>query len=235
MQINWTFVTYLVIGLFALSGFFRGWWKEGITSIFLIFLVFLLQQPGVAETFINAINSVLVLLWNLAPNFFSLIFNDLLGLGTPGSTAAIQADPGQASTWLTALVVIVLLAILLGRFLVPGSGSVTIVGSILGGLIGAFNGFIVVNLVREYLDGRALPGSVTPATEITLAGASTAGIASPGLTVQAVELPRFTILDSLVPWIVIAVGLLILVAVIRTGFGFRGASLNRRVPPGYNK
>ncbi len=233
MQINWTLVTYLVIGLFALAGFFRGWWKEGITTIFLIALVFLLQQPGIAEAFIEVVNAIVAAIWNIAPALFDFIAENIFAVETSG-TAAIQAEPDEAGTWLFVLVVVVVLAILVSRFLVPGRGIVNVVGSVLGGLVGAFNGFIVVNLVREYLDGRSLPGGTTgPVTEIQLAGQSVAGVASPGLTIQAVDLPRFTILDSLIPWIVIGIGLLIFVALLRTGFGFQGVRVTRRVPPGY--
>ena len=50
MEINFTVLTYFAIGLFALNGLFRGWWKEAISTFFLILLVFLLQQPGVAAS-----------------------------------------------------------------------------------------------------------------------------------------------------------------------------------------
>jgi hypothetical protein len=83
------------------------------------------------------------------------------------------------------------------------------------------------------LEGRALPGTQAPATEIALAGQSVAGTAAPGFSIQATELPGFTILDSLVPWIIIVIGFLIFIAVIRTGFGFQGVRVTRRTPPGY--
>ena len=54
IEINWSAITYYVIGLFALSGFFRGWWKEAITAFFLGILVFLLRTPDVALTIHSA-------------------------------------------------------------------------------------------------------------------------------------------------------------------------------------
>lgn len=234
MEINWTVVTYLVIGLFALSGFFRGWWKEGILTLFLVILLVLLQIPAVAEAVINFINDIVEAIWGIAPDFFSYIFELLFGVSTANNVAA-QFDPGEAGTWLLILVVMLVVAILLGNLLVSGRG-VTVVGSVLGGLLGAFNGFLVVSLVREYLDGRALPGTQTQLpTEIQLQGGAVVGRAAPGFTIQATELPRFTILDSILPWILIGVGLLIFIAVIRTGFGFRGFGVDRRTPPGYRR
>lgn len=231
MQINWTVVTYIVIALFALSGFFRGWWKEGLTTFLLIILLFLLQFPGVAQGFIDILNSVLAAIWQLAPDFLTSFFADVFGISS--TEAGIQADASDPNTWLLILLVFVVAAILISRILVPGSREVTPLGGVLGGLVGAFNGFIIINLVREYLDGRGLPGGTAPATEITMAGSSTVGMASPGLSIQAVDLPRFTILDSLIPWIVIIIGLFIFLTFLRTGFGVQGAKINPRVPPGY--
>lgn len=232
MEINWTVVTYLVIGLFALAGFFRGWWKEGILTLFLVILLALLQIPQVAEIVINFINRIIEVIWRIRPELFSRIFETLFGVST-ANNAAVQLDPGEAGTWLLVLVVVLVVAILLGNLLVSGRG-VTVVGSVLGGLLGAFNGFLAVSLVREYLDGRALPGHQTSLpVELQLQGGAVVGRAAPGFTIQATELPRFTILDSILPWILIGVGILIFVAVIRTGFGFRGIGLSRRTPPGY--
>ena len=46
MQINWMVLTYFVIGLFILNGFFRGWWKEAITLSFLAILGILFTAAG---------------------------------------------------------------------------------------------------------------------------------------------------------------------------------------------
>jgi hypothetical protein len=64
MQINWTIVTYIVVGYFAIAGFSRGWWKEAITTVVLTVLILFLQNPGWAETVINAINSLLATIWS---------------------------------------------------------------------------------------------------------------------------------------------------------------------------
>lgn len=226
MEINWTFLTYLVVGLFALSGFLRGWWKEAITTLFLAILVFFLRVPGVAEALINLVNGVLEFIWNLLPESARLFITDLLdrALGISTTSGVIQADPTSGQTWLILLILFLVIASLIGWATLPNrvakpKGIVyvtTPIGSILGGLIGGFNGLLVVSLVREYLDGRNLPGGgTTLPSEITAAGGATAGVASSGVTLQATQLPSFTILDSFLPWIVIFVGVLFILAVFR--------------------
>ena len=76
MEINWTVLTYFIIGLFILNGFFRGWWKEALTTAILVFFVFLLQQPGVAEGFINLINGFLNSVWQILPESFRNFLQD---------------------------------------------------------------------------------------------------------------------------------------------------------------
>lgn len=247
MEINWTVLTYVVVGLFILNGFFRGWWKEAISTVFLVILVFFLQQPGVAQSFTDIFNSILNAIWGILPSglveFLRSIFENVLGIRT-AANGAIQADPGNGTTWLIFLILFMAVASLIGRSSLPqGAGrgfTVRPIGSILGGLVGGLNGLIIINLVREYLDGRNLPGSSgTLPTEITMAGEGGARVASSGIAVQATQVPDFTILDSFLPWIIIIGGLLIFWAALinRIGIsskdGFR--KVDYRQPFGYRR
>jgi len=233
MEINWTVLTYFVIGLFALSGFFKGWWKEAMTTVFLAILVFLLQNPDLAQRVIDTINGILAAIWSFIPNSL---------LPAVGG-AAVQAEAGDANTWLLILILVIAMAIIVGGIMLP-SGirqpgmryATTPTGSILGGLIGGLNGFLIINLIREYLDGRNLPG--IPLTEIApTGGGGTVGVASSGVAMRAVDVPNFTILDSFLPWIIIGGGLLILFAVLRNRVGLHSNKGFRRidykVPYGY--
>lgn len=225
MELNWTVVTYIVVGLFVLNGFYRGWWKEAITTGLLVILVFLLQQPGVAEAFINIINNLLAAIWELLPESLRLFLANILesGLGIRTAGGPIQADASQPGTWLLLLVIFVGLAVLFSRLSLPDYGNragyaVTPMGGILGGLVGGLNGFIIINLVREYLDGRSLPAGLGgPSTEIaqSFGGQPIVGMAASGPSIQATELPNLTILDSFVPWVIIVLGFIILIIAIR--------------------
>jgi uncharacterized membrane protein required for colicin V production len=239
MEINWTVLTYIVIVYFAISGFSRGWWKEAIITVVLAIFIFLLQNPNIAQTLIDGLNSLIATIWSFIPTEITPVVNT--GLATvfavqTGSNNAWQADASDPGTWLTLLAVAIGIAILFTRF--SFNYSPTGLGSLLGGLVGALNGFLIINLVREYLDGRALPGQqVAYTSELTLVGGSSFGPASQNLSIQVGDLPRFTVLDSILPWLVIGAGIIFLVAVLRTRIGVArsadGRKVETRVPPFY--
>lgn len=247
-QLNWTVITYFVVGIFALNGFFRGWWKEAVTTVFLTILVFLLNQPGVAELFISVVNSVLSAIWNALPaDVQTMLSNGLeVGLGiSTASTGGIQLNPGDANTWFMVLLVFFILAILIGRLgltrdLQKPSGyfyAPTFGGSIFGAVMGMLNGYLLSSLIREYLDGRSLPGSTSVAStgQLSLAGSSNVVSAASSVGIQATDLPNFTILDSFLPWVILIVGLLIFFSL--TSARYKRDGLNFKVkkdaPYGY--
>lgn len=239
MEINWTVLTYIIIIYFAFSGFSRGWWKEGVITVVLAVFIFLLQYPNLAQTLINGFNSLIATIWSFIPTEITPVVSD--GLATvfavqTGGDVPWQADASDPGTWLTILAIAVGLAILFTRF--SFNYAPTGFGSLLGGLMGALNGFLMINLVREYLDGRALPGQeVAYTSQLTLVGGSSFGPASQNLSIQVGDLPRFTVLDSILPWLIIGAGILFLVAVLRSRIGVArsadGRKIETRVPPFY--
>jgi hypothetical protein len=233
IEINWSAITYYVIGLFALSGFFRGWWKEAITAFFLGILVFLLRTPGMAQAVIDWLNPILLTVWNRLPSSVHDLLATYLGL------TSFQLDASSRQTWLVILLVMLGFSFLLSALLLPSqirtAGSyityvVTPLASFLGGLLGGLNGFLVINLVKEYLSGTNLPtGTEHSATEVAVAGGQTVGIASSGVGVQVTDLPDFTTLNNFWGWLVVAFGLLMLVLII--GSRLRGPGR----PSGYDR
>lgn len=233
MQINWTVLTYLVVGIFVLSGFSSGWWKEAIIAFFLGSLVFLLQNPTSAQSVIDTINSLLALVPASIVNFFE---------NTLGTTINLQLDASASGTWLMILFVGFLIVTQIGRLGLPANYFLTSFGRLLGAVLGGINGFVFLSLVREYLDGRSLPGSTTATTSavagITLAGESSFGPAASSLSIQATNLPRFTILDSAVPWIIVGIGFLIFLAALAGSYTVESneenmKKISRRTPFGY--
>jgi len=240
IELNWTLIINCIIGLFALSGFLRGWWKEAITAFFLGVLVFLLWRPEAAEWLIDTINNdILRILWNAFPPSLQEYLMRQWGIDAGG----FQIDPGSAQTWLVILILLLGLSIIVSRLLLPnhlrigGSYNVYVVtplGRILGGLLGGLNGFLIVNLVREYLDGRNLPpGGSQPITEITAAGGSV-GIASSGVGLEVIDLPGFVITNNAISWLIVGLGVLLFFFVVSSRMNIRRIR-TARWPLGYAK
>jgi hypothetical protein len=233
-EINLTLLTYVVVIIFAIGGFYRGWWKEAITTIALAFLIFLLETPGFAERLIEIYNNVVAWIWDIVPDSFKNFLSSTFGIEASG--AALQADANSASTWLLILILLVLGAVILNRFFLPGAArtgavyTATPMGSILGALLGGLNGFIIINLIIEYLWGGALNGNQPP-TEIATSGGQTVAVA-PGI-----DFPSYSVLEGFLPWIIIGLGFLLFVAVLRTRLGIHSRNgyrrIDYRVPYGY--
>ncbi|MDX1523543.1 MAG: hypothetical protein R3264_18090, partial [Anaerolineae bacterium] len=201
------------------------------------------------ELFIEAVNGIITWIWGILPGSVVTFLNDFLDniLGIQSGSAGPLIDPTSAGTWLFVLVFFVLLATLIARSTLPNYGpgggyAVRPTGGLLGALLGGLNGLIIANLVREYLDGRNLPGGAggTFPTEITQAGGASVGITSADIGIRAVELPSFTILDSFLPWIIIIIAVVIFLMAIRNRVilaknpqGFR--RIEYRPPYGYER
>lgn len=240
MQLNWTIISYIVIGLLAISGYQRGWWKEAITTIFLAFLVVLLVVPDFAQLLIEAVNDVVAFIWSALPSglkdVISSLLENLLGLDTSGGL--FQFNSGDGSAWLVLLVVVLGISVFIGRLGLfdgirqgrPYSVYVTTpLGRFLGGLLGGINALILLDLVREYLDGRFLPPSFF--TELAMTGSPRVQQAAPGaVAARVTDMPSFTFLDSPLAWILIGLSVLLLILV------YKSSRLPKnKVPFGYKK
>jgi hypothetical protein len=243
--INWTVLAFLVIGLFALFGFLKGWWREAITTVILAILVFFLLVPDAAQIFIDLINSMIGLIWRILPNSILDFLNTVFGLGSgPGSDILPQIDATSSQTWLIMLLIFIGLATLIGRTALPDSGRragayssyvVTCGGRIFGLLLGALNGWLIVSLVRAYLDGRGLPGGQ--------GDAATAFSSLPPPTndvvIQAVDVPTASVLDSFLPWLFMGIGAAVFIAALMGRYGIYEEQGFRRIeykpPLGYQK
>ena len=55
ITIDYNTLALIVVALFAISGYLRGWWREAITTVFLVLLSIFLTQPELARSIIEAI------------------------------------------------------------------------------------------------------------------------------------------------------------------------------------
>jgi hypothetical protein len=188
VEIDYTVLGYIILGLFALVGFFRGWWKEGVTTVLLVLLVVILTQPQAAVSLINIINRVLELL---------------------KPVVSITLDPNNRNVYVTTLIVLVTMSYLVGKVGLGGY-AVAPMGAILGGVLGAVNGFIVSSLVKEYLLGGFRPGAT-----VTAAAAATPNVISfqvTGVSGQTLSSGRELF------WGILIVGIVVLVLLVSTRF-----------------
>jgi hypothetical protein len=221
MEINWSILAYIIVGLFALSGFFKGWWKEAVTTWFLALLVFLLYFPPLAQLLINLINFIFATIARLLPDTIRANLQNFLEttLGITTVNGAIQLDASNGGTWLVILLLVIGLAIFVSRSTLPSDFRMglkqiyrpTLGASLLGAFLGALNGFIIISLIIAYLNGTNLPG-----------GPAAGQAASPaGRILEAVAVPSFLITESYLPWILIGVGLLVFLAAITSRVALR--------------
>ena len=241
VEINWQVLSLFIITIFAMTGFSRGWWRESITLTLLAGLVFLLQQPDLAERFVGIINSIVALVWRFIPTNIKTATVENVGtvIGLT-STGAPQFDPSSTSTWLFILGIIMIGSIIFGRSSL--STPPTLVGRIIGAFAGVLNGFLAVSIAREYLDGRALPGTeelANSSSAIPIISSNTYAPPAEAYMVQFSNLPSQTILDNVIPWLVMGAGGILLVSVflsrVKVDVGTRGTKIQTRLPPYYKK
>ena len=234
MAVNWTALSLFIIGFFVLIGFFRGWWKEAITTAFLAVLVFLLANPDLAAWLIAGINNVIELVWGWIPNSIQQSLADLFQF-----ESVPLLDASSSTTWMMILIVMLAISIIVGRFSLSGTGyGVRPLGSIFGGLLGGLNGFILMGLVTAYLQGSSLPGGGgNLPTEIT--AQSGTAVASSGVSIQAFNLPNINFGDSFLPYLIIIIGLAVLVMALKNRVNLVNSNGYRkfeaRPPYGYKK
>ncbi len=213
LNIDFEVFFYMVVGLFGLVGFFRGWWKEAITTGLLVFLLIMLKYPALAATIIERINGIIDL----------VRASDAIraaGAITPPATV----DPGQSQFYIILLIVLVLASYFIGKMGV-GDAAVTAGGRLFGGILGFTNGFIILSLLREYVLRRFLPDS----------GISAASVTPNNITMTITNVPQTSITDGLTIWLLIIGGGLLFLSTLGTRFKFKKGSVTKQPPPGYRK
>lgn len=213
LNINFEVFFYMVVGLFGLVGFFRGWWKEAVTTGLLVFLLIMLKYPALAATIIERINGIIDLIRKS---------DAIRAAGAIEPPATV--DPSQSQFYIILLVVLVLASYFIGK-IGMGDAAVTAGGRLFGGILGFVNGFIILSLFREYVLRRFLPDS----------GISAASVTPDNITMTITGVPQTSITDGLTIWILIIGGGLLFLATLSTRFKLTKGSISKQPPPGYKK
>ncbi|MEM7031064.1 MAG: hypothetical protein AAF629_15970 [Chloroflexota bacterium] len=228
LTIDYDVLLYVTIAAFALSGYMKGWWREGLTTLLLLLLVFFIKQPNALLIVVEYINSILEVTGLVVETGGDLT---LQGIQTASSTAEAptELDPTNRNFYIILLVVFILLAYFGSRRSLPSPGGTAGVeyyapesgARILGAVVGAFNGFIVVNLFKEFIIGRLIPGT--------------------GIDVQAASPPTLSIAISQVPpgsafadtSLVLIVGLGLIIVAFTLSNRIKLGGRSTITPPGY--
>jgi hypothetical protein len=146
LPIEYSEVLTLVLIIFGIVGMMRGWYREGVTALFVALLAILVWRPEIGESIIAWINNFL--------RFFISFFKAGLTFNTTKLTAEIAStepvlDPDSYRLWIVITVVLIGVSYVIGE--ATFNGKMVPLGRLLGGIIGAANGFVLVSLVKEYL------------------------------------------------------------------------------------
>jgi len=137
-------VLLLVMGLFMFVGATRGAFREAITTAGLVVLLALLIKPELAELIIGYLARLLKLIIAFFRSGFSV--NPEALLGAYGKVEVPISGDNPYPILILALVVFVFLS-----YSSRGGKDVAAFSRIVGGLLGLFNGFLVVTLFKDYL------------------------------------------------------------------------------------
>ena len=209
----------MVVGIFGLVGFLRGWWKEAITTGLLILLLWLLTQPDLAETIIGFINEIIKL---IATFFTAGSLQPTEIASAAGTVEAPTIDPSQFKPYIFILIILIILSYFTGNAALNGV-ALTPLARIFGGILGLINGFIIISLVREYILRRFLP----------LSGVSATAAVPETLTVTVTDVPQTSIMDGFTPWVFIIAGGFVLLLALGTRYKYTSGKLIKQPPLGY--
>lgn len=216
LQIDYTLVTYIVIGIFALVGFMRGWWKEAVTTGLLTLLVLVVKRPEAAATVFDFIDKLVVTIWQALQRLRET--SDLVASALPAEEPPVIDGKRQS------IYIIILIAAVVASYFFSKIGLTQTMSAgarLIGALLGAYNGYIVLNLLDWFMRGR-LPG----VGEVTAAGAPPSEVT---LTVK--NLPATSTLEQDgVVLLILAGGFLVFLVALATSISFA-----RRQPPLYRR
>lgn len=227
VTVDYAVLMWMIIILFGMVGFFRGWWKEGLTTGFLTLLIVLLKFPGLAELIVNTTNKILKILYIMVVAR-SLDIERIAEVAKEVKEIPIKIDATDYRVYIFGLMGVLIASYIVGKIGVNRKViGPNLLGALLGAIFGLLNGFTVISLVREYVLGRYLPG-------VTAEAAAEAATIT-GITLTVEELPTPSVVEGWLPWLIVAIGALLLFAVLATRWSMERTKIKGVVPPLYRK
>ena len=146
LPIEYSDLVMLFLFVFAVVGLMRGWYKEGITSFFVAALAVLVWRPSLAQQIIDIVNDLLKLIIMFFKSGFSLQPQSLMSQQVDPD---MLLDPNSYRLYIIVTVVLIAVSYVIGE--ATFKDKMTPLGRLLGGVLGAFNGYVILSLGKQYL------------------------------------------------------------------------------------
>ena len=146
LPIEYSDLVMLFLFVFAIVGLMRGWYKEGITSFFVAALAVLVWRPSLAQKIIEMVNDLLKLIIMFFKSGFSLQPQTLMAQTVDPK---VLLDPDSYRLYIVVTVVLIAVSYVIGE--ATFKDKMTPLGRLLGGVLGAFNGYVILALGKQYL------------------------------------------------------------------------------------
>jgi len=216
IEINYETLTLIAILLFAAVGFTRGWIKEGVTMLLLMFLVGLLYKPELVEPVVVIINGLLKVVRNVVLVAFGMFNKE----AAQAASAEAQSDiflPDNPYTFLIwALVILIALSYISTRVALKDQ-TLSPLSRILGGLAGAINGFIAVSLFKEFLLNHFRNLILEQGAAVSV---QSAGVPSDGVFISVQSITQESFLQTVGPMLAALAGVMIILLILSSVFNW---------------
>jgi hypothetical protein len=157
LPIEYSELVSLFLFIFAFVGLMRGWYKEGITSLFAASLALLVWRPEVAGMLIERITEVLKVL----VVFIRAGLNpEPQALAEPSAGLGSLLDPNSYEIYVVITVVLLAVSYVVGE--ATFKHRMTPLGRLLGAMLGAFNGYVILSMVKQFVINQVWAQAVGP-------------------------------------------------------------------------
>ena len=147
IEIPYDQMVLLVMGLFMFIGATRGWRSEFVTSCVLMVLLAFLFKPELAAPVVEYASRIIRLVLAFIQGHGNIDLNQLISRYN-----SIQL-PFDASNPYMFLIIALIVFVVLSYGTRGSTRGLTALSRILGGLLGLFNGFMIISLLKEYVVG----------------------------------------------------------------------------------
>lgn len=199
--IDYDSLVLVMVLAFAAIGLSRGWLAEFINTILLVLLSILLVKPEMLAPVLEKLNQLAKLILALLKSGFSFEPGKLLAASQEVGDVIDPSNPYPVLLFLT----IALLAIQYAGTRITLTGEITVLSRILGAVLGAVNGNIVLSvgkeLIRRYTERQVAIVSAQQAVTVHAQAQAMQTLAPNGVALALKDAPGEFLPESYWVWI----------------------------------